>query len=104
MRQFRVTIFFSKESEIVSAPGLEYEGKLWLVGGWNVLIGKQERMPARLIRLDTLRLQKLPRGAEDDYALDDPMPKDVYEGRTRQAAGVRYEVIEAPNIRLPLPH
>jgi hypothetical protein len=38
-----------------------------------------------------------------DLVVNFPIPKGVIDGQTTQTAGIVFEVVEAPSIRLPLP-
>ena len=90
-------------SGIFTCDTIEYEGGLWLVPHWIENLSEQYQSPTRIIRMDKLKHQKISKNYPADYLLNEPMPQSILDGRAQTAGGVSFEVVEAPNIRIPLP-
>jgi len=88
------------ESKILICDTIRYEDKLWLVPLW--LENKVEglKMPARIIRIDTLKYQKLPvgSGSRADFVLNDPLPKSLLNCHVQPPTDFGYEFVDAPEI------
>lgn len=92
------------DGRVAAIDTIEWQGALWLVPTWLDRPDEGWTAPERLIRLDTLRVQKmLTWPHRPNFCLTDPLPKDVYEGRVPPEQAARYEVIEHPAIRIELP-
>jgi hypothetical protein len=76
--------------------GIEHEGKLWLVTAWLIDRSRQEAMPERMIRVDSLtpRPQRCDPGSKFDYE-NILLPKAVIEGVSQEAPG--FEVRNLPD-------
>ena len=92
----------AQEGELLRCDAIEHEGALWLVPEWLQNPTEGWMTPVRIIRISGFRLQKLPPGNWiGDYILNDPIPRDVLEGRTAAKSGVQFEVVERPDIQIP---
>ena len=82
------------ESSVLTVDGLSYDNKLWLVPNW--LDYPQEGMsrPERMIRFDNLPLDQLEENSLYDFLLQEPVPRDVLDGKTT----LGFEVLLAENI------
>lgn len=75
---------------------VKFEGKLWLVSGWQDRKSKRVFMPTRIIRFDHLSYQKVDR-PNCAYDLGELIPRSVIDGETIQG----FEVRNLPNIEVP---
>jgi len=75
---------------------VKFEGKLWLVTGWQDRKAKQVFMPTRIIRFDHLPYQAVDR-PDCAYDLGELIPKSVIDGETMQG----FEIRNLPNIAIP---
>lgn len=75
---------------------VEFEGKLWVVSGWQDRKSKRVFMPIRIIRFDHLPYQKVDR-PDCAYTLGDLIPRSVLDGETIEG----FEVRNLPNISVP---
>lgn len=80
---------------------VEYQGGRWLVPHWLADHARGVRIPIRIVRMDSLEHQAVQFG-EAAFVLSSPVPKAVLDGVAREVAGVRYEVVESPDIQVPL--
>lgn len=81
---------------------IEYEGKLWLVPEWiDGIPTKGYSKPARIICLTVLPHSQGAAGA--DYALNNPIPKSVWQGHVPPELKNMYVVIENPDIVVETP-
>jgi hypothetical protein len=79
---------------------IEYEGKLWLVPEWNDTIDGTVTMPARLICLAGLPLEKNTSGGVADYVLQHPMTKAILNGQIPPELANKVAVVHDPNIQI----
>lgn len=83
---------------------IEHEGKLWLVPEWLDVPAQGVRKPRRMIRMDLLAHQKMKNPAYKlDYILNDYMPIAVLEGTAPPEQASQYEIVELPEIKIPIP-
>ncbi len=75
---------------------IEYEGKLWLVPEWLDNPSKGYSMPARIICLTFL--PHTHGFSEDEFVLQNPIPKSVFDGHIPLELRNSYIVIENPEI------
>ena len=98
------TIYFYSDAEIghlLKCDTIEYQGRFWLVPSWteNHTTGKMK--PDRIICLNSLPHQILPLGAPENFALDVPIPKCVFDGEI--PPGTTFEIVENPEIEVYIP-
>jgi hypothetical protein len=74
--------------------GVEYEGAVWLVTNWLANLATDTATPERMIRVDTLAIQKCAPGGPFDYT-GIVLPRDVIEGDAPALPG--YEVRQFPD-------
>lgn len=79
---------------------IEHEGKLWLVPEWNDTIDGKVTMPARLICLAELPLEKNTSGGPADYVLQHPMTKAILNGQIPIELAGKVQVVHDPNIEI----
>ena len=87
---------------------IRYQGKLWLVPAWFDRRDTGTSRPVRLICLDALQYQAVPMSLRKDfdpcqYMLNQPFPRDAYEGRAPLIAGGSSVVVEMPNVEFHNP-
>jgi len=101
MKIYKAMVAIEGEAAIYKMDAIEYQGKFWLVPTWlDSPDGKQSK-PLRLILLDSLQHQRLDPsgGSRADFAVNNPIPKAVLDGRAPQQQGFSlnmYVVLEAP--------
>ncbi len=78
---------------------IEYINKFWLVPAWLESPYLAYKMPDRIICLENLPHQKsnLP---ETDFVLNNPIPKDVLDGKIIPELKDKYVVIIRPDIKI----
>jgi hypothetical protein len=84
---------------------VEHEGRLWLVPKSRVNLAEGWQMPARMICPLSQAFRPMPARARRfaDYQLGGTVPKAVLEGRAQQSEMSGFEVVEAPQLRFPVP-
>jgi hypothetical protein len=88
----------SDGSNMGECDAIEYEGGLWLVPQWLEAPFEGYKIPARIIRFDTLKHHKN-KFLNFDFQLQHTIPQAVLDGQT--SAG--YEIREKPDIRFSIP-
>jgi hypothetical protein len=96
----RIVIQYADDGALEMCDAVEYEGKLWLVPEWTAFPSERIQKPVRIISLDGLTLAPLASRYQADFALQNPMTKDVLAGRGTTGSPV---VIEGPDLSVPLP-
>lgn len=81
---------------------IEHEGHAWLVPRWLDYQADKVTMPERIILLDVIPHSKT-EAPGMEYVINSPVPKAVFDGHVPPELEGQYVVIEAPDIRLPLP-
>jgi hypothetical protein len=102
MKVYKVLVGFDDSGGIFTCDAVEHEGGMWLVPMWLEEPATRSRRPLRIVRMDTLPHQKMPANWQQDFVLNEPMPRAVFEGRVPQGQEAKYVVIEAPEISLPI--
>ena len=97
---FQTMVWLQDGSVIDLCDSVEYQGGLWLVPSWLSAPGDKYQYPERIIRFDVLSYAKLSENNEARYLLHHPLPKHLFDGQI--PAGVRYEVVEEPDILVPI--
>jgi hypothetical protein len=93
----------SDDGTIHKCDAIEHEGKLWLVPEWLDVPAQGVTKPRRIIRMDTLRHQRMKNPAYKlDYVLNDYMPKAVLDGKAPPEQACLYEIVELPEIEFPM--
>jgi hypothetical protein len=82
------------DGAIQSVDTFEHEGKLWLVPYWIAVPAKRWTFPGRIIRMDLLRYSPF----QDGFALQDPIPKELFDDRIQNVSVPGFEVVERPKI------
>jgi hypothetical protein len=80
---------------------INYDNNWWLVPEWYDNKSKGWIMPKRIIQLDSLPHQVIDSGNPVDFVLDNPMPKDVFDGKTKKHKSKQFCVLIDPEIKLP---
>lgn len=99
-RILKTMLGFPGGSALFLCDTIEHAGELWLVPEWLEAPALKVRKPARIISLSRLSHQRFAKPHPADFFLNDPMPKDVFEGRAPSAAAAPFHVVEAPEIVL----
>jgi hypothetical protein len=100
MKIFKIVIQRAEDGALSMCDAVEYEGKLWLVPEWTAFPAERIQKPVRIISLDGLTLSRVGPQYQADFALQNPMTKDVLAGRGTTGSPV---VIEEPDLSVPLP-
>lgn len=98
MKTFVVKFFLDGHDEAYQQVGaaIEWSGGLWLVLEWLESNTSGERTPMRLLRIDTLRAERVGPAAGFDYLVPNAIPIALFEGRDPPESPVRYEVADYP--------
>jgi hypothetical protein len=85
---------------------IEYEGSYWLVPEWLVSPDQKSRKPTRIIRVEEPyqlagRLAGHPKDGFDIF-VNVPVPTAVLEGRSLREEGRLFDVVEGPDIEIPV--
>ena len=89
--------------QILIMDTISYEGKLWLVPEWLSPPDGGWQAPARIVCIHDLQYEDISNSEMPaDYLLNYPVPKSVLDGETDTAEGQKYEVVERPDIRIPV--
>ena len=87
--------------DVLKIDAIRWRKKLWLVPAWIELPSRGVRRPARLIRFDTLPHQD--GTAFADFVLKEPIPRGVLLGSARPEECAPYEIVEGPDLTVPIP-
>lgn len=99
-----MTTMVAVGSAIRRVDTIRFKGGLWLVPEWLDMPDEKLTRPARIIRIDLLRLEKVNRsvpGIDADYVLSDPIPKEIFDG-TQLPGEPQFVVVKNPQILLRL--
>jgi hypothetical protein len=89
---------------IQECDAIKYDGKLWLVPQWLDEPGRGTTKPRRMIRIDSLPHQPMTNPAFGlDFILNGPLPKAVLDGAATPEQAAQYEIVELPEIEIPMP-
>jgi hypothetical protein len=89
---------------ILECDAVRYDGKLWLVPEWLDEPGGGTTKPRRMIRIDSLPHQAMTNSAYGlDFILNGPLPKAVLDGVAEPEQAAQYEIVELPDIEIPMP-
>ena len=84
---------------VIKIDTIKHDGRMWLVPGWIEGPTAGFLMPKRIVCLDRLRHQAMPKNHSADFVVNDPVPKTVLDGQRPPKAESRYVVIERPDIQ-----
>jgi hypothetical protein len=89
---------------ILECDAIRYDGKLWLVPEWLDEPSSGTTKPRRMIRIDTLPHQPMANPAYGmEFILNGPLPKAVLDGVAEPEQAAQYEIVELPEIEIPMP-
>jgi hypothetical protein len=74
---------------------VEYDDRLWIVPAWLEGTIGGTIVPARIICVDGMLMEKAPANSGADYFLSNPLPTALLEGRGVEQG---YVVVEKPDI------
>ena len=99
MKTLKAVIFVEGGNAIFAADVIRYKGKRWIVPQWLENPSEGWKTPERIVCLDNLQHQKLPRGdARGDFAVNVPIPRSVLFGPDLPAANSGYVVVRRPKV------
>jgi len=108
VRLFKVAVMV--DDRLGTCPAVEYEGAVWLVPKWLPLPNEQGAKPERMIRLDQFRYQRFDPPATGpgpvagiDFAINDPLPKALFDGELSSQLTARYIVLDKPDVTFQFP-
>lgn len=95
MNNFEVVFFLEGHDKMNPHRGtaIEWRGGLWLVLNWLQGRTTGERIPERLLRIDSLRVQKRQDGS---FLLPNAIPISLFSGRHQPETPVHYEIADYP--------
>jgi len=82
------------ENSVFTVDGMSYENKLWLVPKWLDYPLEKMSKPERMIRFDNLPFDQQQENSPHDFLLQEPIPRDVLDGKTTEG----FEVLLAMSI------
>lgn len=100
IRKAMVMINDANSTSICEMDVIEYDGKFWLVPEWLDNPIQKVTKPMRMVSLETIRHSRM-RGAKQEFVVEFPVPKYVFEGRIPSAEADKYVVIEGPELLFP---
>jgi hypothetical protein len=86
---------------IVQMDVIEHAGQFWLVPEWLDNPTQRVSMPLRIVSLATMSHQRT-EGAAQEFVVNDPVPKLVFDGQIPPEQSDKFVVVELPDIRIPL--
>jgi len=101
----RIMVMITDGRGIFPVPTVEYQGKLWLAPQWIVSDPPGYKMPAYIISLENLAIQDLRQmpNSQADYAVGEPIPRSVLEGRASPEEAIKYPTAVRPPLRFQIP-
>lgn len=97
---FKAMVPFQGSTQKVDV--IEHEGSFWLVPLWHDSETEEWTEPAFLIPLDRLAHQRSTGGAEWDFVVNEPMPKEFWTDYIPTQLAQQYGLITNTGIRLPI--
>lgn len=105
VKTFKVIIGF-KNGELGHCEAVEYQGAVWLVPTWLPNYAEKYAMPERMIRLDQFRHDQFDPPATGpgqfagaNFAVRDPLPKELFHGELTERLKAQYVVLEKPDAK-----
>ena len=96
MKIVQTLVGFSDSGTLFNCDTIEHEGQFWLVPEWLEAPELGMKRPARIIPLARLRHQEMGSAYPQRFLLNDPMPRDVFEGRALPQLAKQFGVIDEP--------
>ena len=103
MKIYTTVLSFTGESSIHACDTIELDGKLWLVPRWLSNLVEGTRTPLRIICMDGLSYQKMPPNFQEDFVLNNPIPKCVLDGEVPDDTTFEFVIVESPDIVCDIP-
>jgi hypothetical protein len=93
--------FVASGNTVYKIDAIEHQGKLWLVSHWLDSPDKQQTTPGRIIRFDDQCYQDVRENPfrQADFALNDPIPKELLAVESPERPVLGFEYIEMPALR-----
>jgi len=82
--------------------GVEYDDIIWLVPRWIDRPQDGYRTPERMIRVDQFEHQIFPPPSPIDIAMNEPVPRALYDGALTPALEGKYQFYDRPDFRYEL--
>jgi hypothetical protein len=105
VRTFKILVAL-EDGTVATCAGIEHEGAVWLVPKWLSFPTEKYAMPERMIRLDQFRYQTFDPPvagsgptAGAHFAINDPLPKGLFDDELSSQLKERYDVLERPDLR-----
>jgi hypothetical protein len=102
---FKVIIGF-EDGTMGDYPAYEYQDAIWLVPKWLPFPDEGYTKPERMIRLDQFHFQKFDPPATGpgpfagaDYAINDPLPRELFDGELTPQLKSKYVVLDKPDAK-----
>jgi hypothetical protein len=102
---FKVLVGF-EDGTLGECGAIEYEGAIWLVPNWLPFPGEGYAKPERMIRLDQFQYRHFAEPvtgpgpfAGADFAINDPLPKQLLTGELTPQLKSRYVVLDKPDAK-----
>ena len=112
-REYKLIVTF-EDGVQATCSAVVYQGTIWLVPTWLPFPTEGYAKPERMIRLDQFRFQHFdppvsgppPLGGAD-FAVNDPLPRALFDGELSLQLTAQYIVLDKPDARFRtggLPH
>lgn len=86
--------------------GVDFEGAIWLVPNWLPFQSEGYTKPTRMVRLDQFQSRRFVPPATGpgpfagaDYAVSDPLPKELFVGELTPQLEKQYVVLDRPDVK-----
>jgi hypothetical protein len=98
---FKTCAFIQELGEHHLCDTIIYDKKLWLVSGWIPNKAEGYEVPARIVRIDTLRYHPMKRSPETpyDFYLNEPIAKWVVDHNEPIPENTQYEIDLNPLVK-----
>jgi len=104
-KEYKVVIGF-ENGAMGQCGAVEYQGAIWLVPKWLPFSNEGYAKPERMIRLDQFRFRKFDPPATvpalfagANFAINDALPRALFDGEISQELKDKYVVLEKPNVK-----
>jgi hypothetical protein len=103
-KTFKAAFPLEGESHVFQCTAIEFEGRIWLVPNWLSSPDGKYTMPERIILLEQFQHQRLdpPGPTGENFVVNVPIPKALFEGRVSHELKEKYVVIERPDIKFQM--
>jgi hypothetical protein len=104
MTIYKVALPIEGETQLFHCRAIEFEGRIWLAPLWTPTPDGKHTKPDHIILLEQFPHQKIdpPSPFGEDFVVNIPVPKALFESPIQQKLKARFVVIEQPDITFRL--